>query len=188
MNVRLAMQIMILEFPTDAGTLKRPRRSLAHQYHPDHREGDDTDFKRLSEAYAYIKEHAELFIESESSEYEIHMIDGTPLCELGLGLGPTTNGKPCDECAGLGHRPTLQPVRVPCGACENGWVDLHAAYPKAHGEGAKRCCFCCLGLGRRYESRPQGARMFCPTCRGTGEIKLYNTVIPKGALGALTSR
>ena len=109
-------------------------------------------------------------------------VDGTPLSELGLGLGPTTNGKDCPnpKCGGRGYETHHGPAWKVCPVetCFRGLVTYKHWDTVEH---ITRYCFVCDGLG---QVRASGNVYYvkCRQCDGTGEVINFNPVIPKGAL------
>lgn len=138
-------------------------------------------------------------------------IDGTPLTELGLGLGPTTNGRDCTTCNGQGWERLMFISRykcstcfgeglvskcidcagtgtftkgyrpVPCRRCHTSGVTPPTYFSKSYN------CPSCQGRGtiESYDSkRPRFGR--CSACAGKGETKIYNPVIIKGSMAPMT--
>src|SRR5262249_48821004 len=83
-------------------------------------------------------------------------------CRRCSGTGKYTNKKgdatfDCYTCKGMGTVPSIRIVK----------------------------CWECNGFGSKYMSTKSMIYRLCYTCSGTGEIKIYNPVIPKGILTGL---
>jgi hypothetical protein len=114
----------------------------------------------------------------EESPALLETVDGIELSSLGLGLGPTTNGKDCENCNGMGYEVNHGYNYKVCRGCNGGRVwykDWRS------GRDAVRDCFICRGSatvripGDEYYNR-------CLTCDGCGEIIIFNPVLLKGSL------
>lgn len=214
---KFAQEVFCLELPLGLEELKKAYRKASKKLHPDVEGGDEEAFKAMRSAYDFI---AGLYgnmpgifrqkSEESGSSFTTVTKEGIPLSELGLGLGPTTNGRDCDICGHNGYTTHHGKHYVVCQACnEQGMV------PK------KFCCRACNGSGKFTQQRTQrvvncrkcnGTGIFthpfssnpCPVCfgtktlwsedtrrvfynrcwkcEGTGEIKIFNPMLPKGAL------
>lgn len=179
-----------LEAPVAFETVKKKYRLLSKQTHPD-LGGSEEAFKELNNAFEELKKlfdaGSSLFdAEAESTESgegnnEKHLkmprtlVDGTPLSELGLGLGPTTNGRDCPHCAHKGYTATYQHDMVACMACTG------------RGRVRRQWCNECAGRGRVRSPNPVSVYLLrCYSCKGTGEIEILNPVLPKGRLTSLS--
>lgn len=81
----------VLTFPCTEETLKSAFRVAAKKMHPDIG-GDPKQFVQLLADYHRLLSNPATF--SEVSQLH-RTTDGSLLCNLGLGLGPMQNGKPC---------------------------------------------------------------------------------------------
>jgi len=151
--------------------IKDAYRSRSKELHPD-RGGDAVEFREMKAAYdKLIKYAVPNFI---SAERLPRTRDGSYLHELGLGLGPRVNGKPCPSCDRRGYHRIEEAQYVKAGECR-----------KCRGLGTRgwRICTDCGGRGhylRRVEPKIVFER--CYKCTGTGELEVFNCVIPKGAI------
>ena len=176
-----------------------------------HPEKDQT--KLLDGTVAYEIDVIETVTEKDQTE------EGILLKDLGLGLGPTTNGRPCDACCGKGYT-SYSCEKDVCPDCRRVY-DMHifSFFFDPEGVFEYRCrkckgtgsftkngkvvgtCFNCNGKGWHKVNRrarnscqtckgrmeidnPKGAKkhLRCTTCKGTGEILVFNPVLPKGLL------
>lgn len=202
-----AAETMGLTLPVSLTEFKRAYRSAVKSLHPDNkRTGDSEAFIKIQQAYELLSVTPEAFEGAPPSS--IMTADGTPLSELGKGLGPTTNGRICPDCEGNGYE-TLEGFgswKV-CENCIGGRVPR--VYPCRPCKGTGKFtqeksgrvvdCRVCKGTGLFRHPR---ITMNCPVCDGTatvktpgnvvynicwrckgaGEVKIFNPVIPKGAL------
>ena len=214
------------EAPVAFEDLKKKYRQESKRLHPDSGSPDNSEegFKNLSAAFDGLKqlyqlgsrlfdaEPMEAVEEGEPQPPKMprETVDGTSLSELGLGLGPTTNGRECTRCEARGYTIVEEHGRSRC--------------PKCTGEGRQPrefVCFPCHGTGKFMQRRSgrivdcrvcQGTGVFkhhfftewctacggtgktsndrvthiyalkCDDCKGTGEIEVWNPVLPKGRL------
>ncbi len=135
--------------------------------------------------------------------------DGIPLSQLGLGLGQFKNGVDCPECGHDGFVLFHQNVEIPEKLCANcggeGFTKRTVTCHRCQGRGRvsqrgsrrSTTCLDCFGSGRytNYDisrctlcsgnwqrSTTRLAYRVCTQCKGSGEIPIYNPVIPKGRL------
>ena len=105
----LAQKFFCLEIPFTLTELKKAYRKASRELHPDMDGGDEEDFKAMQSAYEFISKFGqmpEVFTQEkdrDSDSRPLTTTDGTPLADLGLGLGPTTNGKDCESCGHTGY-------------------------------------------------------------------------------------
>jgi DnaJ-class molecular chaperone len=202
-----AVDTLQIEIPTTANALKAVFRRRASEEHPDHSKHPKANerFRLVQEAFELLKGDSTVLVDAPA---EARLDDGGSLEECGLGLGPTTNGRPCPSCHGRGYG-TVHNDYVTCPDCQ---------YPSL-GKQMFRCrrcsgtgrfvrngrdvgvCFACSGLGWKVTSYPPYD--YCPTChglgrvptkrvsyyrctecKGTGEIVVLNPVLPKGLFAA----
>lgn len=205
-----------LEAPFTVADLKKAYRRRSLEVHPDVAEDKavaEEAFKELVAAYEFLSNlqgSPGLFCPEKDGPVNVSFAvtgDGTPLSELGLGLGPTTNGRDCEVCDHKGY--TIHHGRhfVVCEACDE-FGRMREEFPchscKQTGKFTLRSgrvvdCRFCLGTGKvkgnRYRvcSKCHGSKTLwveddkpyyskCSHCDGTGEIKIFNPVLLKGAL------
>lgn len=208
-----AKQHFNLSLPFSIGDLKKAHRKISRELHPD-LGGDTEKFKEMQEAYDFLLElqgkSFGIFQETEIDGVIEQTVDGIILSDLGLGLGPTTNGKDCPRCDHRGYTVRygrkwtvceycddygLAPREFPCHAC-NGTgkftqrrsektVDCR----KCNGTGVfkhpylKMRCPRCRG-DKTIWGKDSNSPIYevCYECKGKGEIEIWNPVLPKGAL------
>jgi len=213
--VRLARSFFDLELPVSSVALKKAYHRRCLELHPD-AGGEERDFKEMQDAYntltasAYV---AEIFAgEEEYKGGERVTTCGTPLSELGLGLGPTTNGSDCPVCHHKGYYERSERFGVTCDRCNGSGREPPVSKCRAcNGTGkfqqarSKRIvdCLRCGGSGRFINKRllhlwvpckqchgsgsvrKNTSKKFyvkCERCGGTGENPIWNPVLPKAAL------
>ena len=175
-----------LSAPVAFDDVKKVYRKKSKLLHPD-AGGTEDEFKLFSGAFDTLKQlyqtGSRLFDAEpvgelgklEQPSMPRVTVDGTPLCDLGLGLGPTTNGTDCKHCERRGYTVVEEKGKVSCPTCDGMGLYLHPVY------GRRNCCTC-DGHGRVYYKHAKLYVLMCGTCHGTGEIKIYNPVLPKGRL------
>lgn len=215
-----AEKILCIALPTTLNALKSAFRRRSLRVHPDHSVAVDAkeQFQILSAAYEFAQTQVEWILSVEGEAHQPDVCDdGTPLSDLGKGLGPTTNGKPCESCAGKGFNSYTNGM-VSCSDCREEAFRVSYRCRKCGGDGEfKRSgksvgkCFGCQGLGWVPEQRrgrglfgnvpinrcqtckgaqvvrdPKAKKLHakCWQCKGTGELLVFNPVIPKGLLRA----
>ncbi len=195
-----ATGLLHVVLPTTATALKTAFRRRAMAVHPD-RNPDDPGacgaFVALQDALNSLLEDPTAVVGVDEKE---KCDDGTPLSELGKGLGPTTNGRPCPSCRGAGY--TSYRMSGPCPDCQQNYIGLwrrmcarcrgtgryvrdgreigecFACRGQGWVHGQSNGCRTCSGLGRVDHGPQHHAR--CRGCDGTGEIRVLNPVLPKG--------
>lgn len=226
-----AIELLELHFglsaPVAFEDVKKKYRKESKRLHPDSGSSDSSEdaFKALSGAFDGLKQlyqiGSRLFdaepMSDDAAEGEQQppkmpreTVDGTPLSELGLGLGPTTNGRECTECDSLGYKVVHEHDFVDCSKCEGSGQQPREFQCRAcNGSGRftqRRSlrevdCRVCQGTGRfkhpfytewchgcNGTGRGSGNKVTriyilkCYTCRGTGETEVWNPVLPKGRL------
>lgn len=202
--------------------VKKKYRQETKRLHPD-AGGSEEAFKALSSAFASLQElyqrgshlfDAEPMDEKSGEVKPVSMprktVDGIPLSELGLGLGPTTNGRECPQCDQRGYTVVKEHGRGKCQKCE-GLGHQHCEYRCRFCQGTglftqshsgkevpcRKCtgtgtyvhpfntqrCTVCYGSGKGASDHVTNIYILkCYECRGTGEIEVWNPVIPKGRL------
>lgn len=208
-QILAAANVFGLTLPLSLTEFKRAYRVAAKTLHPDNETfGDAESFIEMQKAYELLAKTPEAFEGAPPST--ITTVDGTPLSELGKGLGPTTNGQICPECDGNGYESTegFGSWKV-CDRCISGRVPRTFTCRPCKGTGkftqknSGRIVDCrvCKGTGVFHHPtltmdcpicggtatvRIPGQNVsyhICWKCKGAGEIKIFNPVIPKGALG-----
>ncbi len=186
----ICQRIFNLSFPPTEIELKSAFRSLSKERHPD-TGGSHREFIDLKEAYDMLLGYV-----IEGKKYVDKTTQGDLLVDLGNGLGPTTNGAHCKNCNSLGYRIETRTSHyriidcsfcgVRCGRCSGRGRLITGECPECKGSGTFRfrnigCTFC---RGRGNYSKPILTQVYitCSTCEGTGEIKIMNPVLPKGAV------
>lgn len=164
-------KILNLNVPFTEQELKHNYRELVFQHHPD-KGGNAEKFKEIQQAYEEMRE----FASKNISEDAQRTVDGVLLSTLGKGLGDTVNSEPCKECTGHGWHQTVHYqfyFDKPCPVCHgdgflhNGWMPIP--------------CWQCLGKGGWGAHENQYTLYHtCSHCDGTGQIEIYNPVLPKG--------
>jgi len=222
---RLVLAVFGLEFPPTLDALKRAYRILAKAQHPD-LGGSKEAFQQLQLSYELLTKSPFIRESVESPAFGTEAtVDGTPLAELGLGLGPTVNGTDCRACGHHGFTTTFEKKWVICDRCDElggeyclecrgtGKFKLRSGrlvecrrckgsmyeatpftqhrtrfssifgYARSIFDRTRRTCRFCKGSKRQVigdKSRPVYYR--CGDCSGSGEVRIWNPVIPKGRL------
>lgn len=171
----LAYKYFNVELPVISSVLKSAFRAASKRLHTDVG-GSHDEFIRMKATYDAIQKmglvvNTEDAPKTNGSPLEIYA-DGTPLTELGLGLGPTVNGKPCDGCSGRGYNPYTHQTMVRCNCAR-----IRFDFPRRW-LGCAKCHY----RGEYPVGQPQTRYARCGVCNGAGEIKIYNPVILKGAM------
>jgi DnaJ-class molecular chaperone len=204
-----AAKTLGVALPVSLNALKTAYRRRSHEEHPDvskHPQAAER-FLALTIAYEHLQADPRALEYSAEDARRLLTDDGTPLAELGKGLGPKTNGRPCDDCTGRGYR-SYKIDGMRCPKCRPYYLNIfHRAWEylcrKCNGSGKfknKGECFPCRGTGwtRTTSGRntcvackgteivenPQApvAHVKCAGCKGTGELMVFNPVLPKGLL------
>lgn len=171
------------DLPVTQAELKAAFRRAAKLLHSDVSGGDTDDlFIAMKAAYDELCALPGTF--SDGAELE-STEEGTPLTDLGHGVGPTKNGKDCTECDGKGYHTEKNVRRVV-------WTPRHKG---VRTQPCERCraitwtigCRTCDGLFDRAVVTTQ-VHKICVPCQGKGEIEIFNPVIPKGLLANLRSK
>ena len=211
-----AQQFFGLGLPCSLQDLRMAFRKEAKRLHTD-TSGADTmaAFVVMKEAYNFIvglkETTAGVFTENGNGTSKFAAtVEGIPLSELGLGLGPTTNGKDCPACEHKGYTQDYGRAFAICDNCDE-WNTVPRTYACRYCKGTGRfvqqrsrrevSCRACGGSGKFTHPRQ---RQLCPhcmgtktvwgkaetvfyrrcwKCNGTGEIRIFNPVIIKGSLG-----
>lgn len=224
-TIAAASHILRVELPTTMNALKSAFRRRSREVHPDHSVAVDAtkQFQALSAAYEFAQTQPAWLLETEGEEVNGNLLcdDGTPLADLGKGLGPLKNGRPCDGCGSKGFT-SYSVARTPCVDCRvafgrvsyrcrrcggdgvfkrngrsvgecngcrgEGWIaeTKRVRDPFGFGFGVRLVNRCVTCKGERDVPNPQGRQTHvkCYHCKGTGELLVFNPVIPKGLLGS----
>lgn len=209
----LAKECFNLSLPVSIGDLKKAHRKVSRELHPD-LGGDEEKFKKMQSAYDFLLElqggSFGVFKEVEIDGVIERTVEEILLSELGLGLGPTTNGKDCPRCNHRGYTVRYGRKWTVCDYCdERGYAPREFSCHACNGTGkftqrrSERVVDCrkCDGTGIFKHPRLKGR---CPKCEGTktiwgndenspiyevcekckgkGEIEIWNPVISKGVL------
>lgn len=187
--------------------VKKTYRVRAFKNHPD-RGGDPDEFCVLQEAYELLLEHADQLTREEDVAGISYTDDGYPIDALGRGLGfkDVMGSKVCENCDGRGYTTvqTLEQIFEPSSTCRKckGMGILMERCPKCRGygkimgkicphcDGKKRIyagiCPACQGrgwfMGYGYQEVERLKVRRCNRCAGTGEIELFNPVIPRNVV------
>lgn len=207
----LAKQHFGIDLPCQPEDLKSCYRQACRKLHPDVG-GNEDAFKEMQQAYETLvsfqgKGHN---VFTNGDDEILKTVDGFLLSELGQGLGPTTNGKDCPDCEHKGYQKKAGRSWIFCDKCDMyGFASEEGICRACSGSGkftqarSKRVVTClrCNGTGKWVNPF---RKMLCPychgsktiwdgdetkvyyvkcsACNGTGEIPIWNPVIPKGAL------
>lgn len=223
-----AIELLKTQFDLDAPVafedVKKKYRQESKKLHPD-AGGSEEAFKALGNSFDELKKlyqmdsplfDAEPFDnvaegEPKPPSMPRTTVDGTPLSGLGLGLGPTTNGRDCPDCEHRGYTITKEHGRGRCEKCAGKrWqpreYDCRACWGTGkftqrksqrvvdcrvcEGKGKfqhpfqQEVCTACDGTGKTATDRVVNIyAVKCYTCKGTGETPVWNPVIPKGRIG-----
>lgn len=214
-------EVLGIELPTTRNLLKTAFRRRSHEEHPDQSQHPDANnrFIAVSAAYKHLREQ-DVFTLSGADERNTHTLCGKALSDLGKGLGPTTNGRPCSTCSGVGYKEYRHPQIVDCANCRltygrwqyrcrrcegtgkfkkggkeigecfgckgSGWLTPKHQKMRIHPVWRSRepvnACKDCNGRGVQRQESKELFYQLCSECKGVGEIKIFNPVIPKGLL------
>lgn len=197
-----------LTLPFTVEELKSAFRSAAKKLHTDTSGDENTkrDFIAMKAAYDFlVKLEGMEYVYGERSAEGGQLVatDGTPLYELGLGLGPRKNGRDCERCQhkGFTEEPDFRNTcwecdpygrviaDVPCTPCGGtGWFTQRRG-------GQRVICRVCRGRGEKFATitcpKCNGTKSVgkkrvrysrCYECKGTGEIELFSPLILKGTI------
>ncbi len=206
-------EIFRLQPPISLDDLKGAFRRRAKELHTDTSGGDTKEqFITMKEAYDLLmglQDVPGIFSDNGGSRKTI-TVDGISLHELGLGLGPNINGqncptcdhkgyteergrsfRVCDQCDASGRVKTTSPCRyckgtgkftqrrsgrtVDCRACDGSGRFVHTNH--------YQYCPRCLGTKTIYTTTEGVFYKRCWECEGSGELPMWNPVLPKGRLG-----
>jgi len=200
-----------IEPPFSSTDLKRAYKKRCLELHPDIG-GSTRDFMEMQKAYSAIMEHAGSLFQDEEEFLKVKVtLDGTPLSELGLGLGPA-NGCDCPKCDHRGYIALKQQAFTTCPHCIDGLTNkrtFDCKYCNGTGKFTQRRsgrvvdCKACNGSGEFVKTYPRarfcekcgGSAVTkdtnkppdityhrCWECKGTGELPMWNPVLPKSVM------
>lgn len=129
-HAAVCASILGVMLPISSEALKDAYRKAVHAAHPDHG-GSPELFIQVKEAYDFLVTSSNGFVlVGEVDQRET--IQGDKIADLGKGLGPRVNGRPCDTCHGRGYTSHPNPskwggnvLRVTCRSCDGaGEIEL----------------------------------------------------------------
>ena len=172
MTTQEAAILLRITLPTSINALKRQFKKCAFQEHPDRSKHPKAAarFLDVQRAYDLLKACADIDIVEVAENDQRNTTSGTPLSELGHGVGPGKNGLTCEVCDGRGYQSTVD--LKACPDCRySGWGS-DIVY-----------CYTCRGTGEI----PTVKRIYytCYNCEGIGEKEMFNPVLAKGLLAAV---
>lgn len=158
-----------ITLPIDRTALRSLYRAKARILHSDFG-GTDAAFQALDSAYKLLLTADGVFTDSPAL---LFTEEGTPLSDLGRGVGSRKNGAECSECGGCGYharkrRNIVWSPKPPCTVC----VAVGSTW------GCQRCRY----GGFSHTDKVLDVYSICAPCQGKGEIELLNPVIPKAFL------
>lgn len=203
-DIKKMQELFGIKEPVTRSYFKAVYRKALFGCHPD-RGGSVEKFIQLQKAFEELIDNSSLFTDNDKQTVTS---DGTPLRELGLGLGFNKNGMECNICRGFGYSINCGRSFSVCPECEYGRVKRVFACKHCRGTGRftqkytkkEVVCRTCNGTGKfthphltQVCSRCNGTATIynkdnktyytkCYHCKGTGEIEMFNPVIPKGLL------
>lgn len=201
---QLAIRFFDCPLPMTHDELKSAYRTAVKRLRPDlaNSKANDNEFDEMKKFHTALLEQAPSWAFTDGKP-KAQTVDGVSLEELGLGLGPNKNGRDCEDCKHKGY--TEREVsriktcswctfgsarRQPCLRCNgtgNGPKQKPKSCPTCWGTGTKTFeravrCRVCGGLGIASFGKGAIEYTLCYKCIGTGEIEIFNPVIPKGRL------
>lgn len=187
----LCLSIFDLEFPPQEDELKsrfRERTMKGSLRHPD-KGGTDKGFRELKEAYNFLLPFCNL---QSKESFELRTNEGYLISDLGQGLGSTINGAECTTCKGQGHYSVTGEERVRvsnvtrCLTCEGLGYGFKFTRGFSFDLGT---CLSCQGTGLGNYERQEVTKVYrCSKCEGTGEIRIFNPLLQKGAMSLSPKR
>lgn len=207
---RYAKEHFDLSLPIKVEELKSAFRTAAKKFHTDTSGSAGTKEKFIAMKSAYdflVKLEGMDFVYGERAVDggRLATTDGTPLYELGLGLGAMRNGRDCERCQHKGYTEERNFLgqhsctkcdwhgrvldEVPCKPCggTGRFTQARSGHTvpcrTCHGRGNKlgyRLCPDCNG--KKYVGEGKVHYVKCYECNGTGEIELFSPLLPKGRI------
>lgn len=185
-SLNAQLEILRLEYPFTKQELDHSYRTRAFESHPDVG-GNAEEFKQVKEAYDLLIPFCVLSNGTNGINYKT--IEGDLICDLGRGLGPTTNSDDCPECKGKGwyeHTHTTYGESVTCPVCDgSGKVKTVHNYDfwDIRWWRNYRPCRRCKGSGYLgWREILHKTLHTCLNCKGTGQIEILNPVLQKGGV------
>ena len=174
-------QYFNIEFPVEEHVFANCVRLKLSSVHPD-KVGDEfrEEFQQLQELLKMKDEWSSFIFAGSVQSKILTTTDGTPLTELGQGLGTHKNGVPCKECKGKGYLRFHTPEVSICNVCQGLRM---VERTNSEGRSYIRICYVCNGKGVRWLPDVPFYQK-CWKCKGKGETEIFNPVIPKGRLTA----
>lgn len=202
----LAEKFFGVRLPVSEVSLKKAYRKACMLLHPD-KGGNEKEFKAMDAAYVLLTSTSGVVSDMNGSG-PLTTQEGISLSELGLGLGPTKNGRDCPRCSHLGYTKHFGetfsvceecntigrvPRKVWCQDCqESGKFTLKSGRivecRKCRGIGKfshpylTDWCKTCRGTKTIRKKVAEVYYVRCYECGGTGEIAIFNPLLPKGSL------
>ena len=199
-DMRDAANLLGLTLPTTENALKTHYKRKSREEHPDtskHPKAAER-FMAVKDAYDTLKKARCFDLDSEDVAIT-RTEQGDLLSDLGKGLGPTTNGRPCSSCESTGYTTWSERLAERCTDCHQ-TPDGRWEYTCRRCEGtgtfkvngvSKGECYTCKGTGwrkpknqKRTQNRVWGFGTFvnvCKKCDGTSYVHIkvtkthYNT-------------
>lgn len=209
MEITKAAETLGISLPATKQDIKSAYRTLAHFCHPD-KGGKSEKFMEIEEAYRVLQASPEAH--KDLKERVTHTVDGKALSDLGNGFPLYVSAKTCETCSGNGYIILHEKKVVNCQSCKGtGLKRLDCKYCNGTGKIKEkhRCVRCkgtgdffprnnsqglpffmffgdacpvCCGTGLGHKETEETLAMVCDECKGIGEIKLFNAVLPRGLL------
>ena len=200
----LVVMLLGCKLPLTHEALKAAYRNAVRRLRPDlaNNKQNDEEFIHMKDLYSALLDQEPIWAFVDSLPLT-KTVEGTPLNDLGLGLGSRKNGTDCKDCNHKGyteHHPTgyqrcswcfagfaySQPC-LRCSGTGNGPKQVPNTCPQCLGRGIKEFsrvvrCGQCDGSGGKQIKEKAVEYHTCYKCLGTGEIEIFNPVIPKGFL------
>jgi DnaJ-class molecular chaperone len=204
----LAKDLLGLQLPTTKADLKLAFRNAVKRLRPDlaNSQANDEEFIKIKTFYTKLVEQSPAWAFADTGAQDPKTTTGHLLSELGLGLGPTVNGKDCNVCQHRGYTIIELSGLTRCTRCIGAGFAYEDTCSRCKGSGKfvkngrpVGVCFSCRGTGKPLRPRlnlcsrchgrgsinvPANTKEYhlCYTCKGVGEIEIFNPVIPKGRL------
>lgn len=160
-------------------------------------------FIELNQFYKSLQDKPWAFTDNAKGSEPLVTVAGESLTELGLGLGPSKNGRDCGVCQHRGYNEERPEGWKRCIWCDCGWSYTQPCQrcqgtgngPKQKPNACPQCkgkavfhhhravkCRECKGVGGTAVKIGTVLYYMCSNCKGTGEIEIFNPVLPKGLL------
>lgn len=181
MDTNQALKILSISHPFTKAKVLKQFRSWVKEIHPDTGRTDGgfyfTDMDDLVKAKELL---LKLASEDENTGIlTLRTSSGELLSELGNGLPNNKSGMTCTYCIGNGYNKRVMPRWVKCNVC-NSRNDFmkYGSYSVFDPLGLISCRKC-HGLGEVKSAKYDIIYGKCSYCKGTGEIEVFNPLIPK---------